>query len=136
MSRVPIHWYVVLLILAPALAVLLAAAVGLSPTQARVGPDGVAAMGLACGLSLLATILGSLPVAWAALSSPKHVKNLGFSASLFRLVILSLLAALAALLADLHLKTFLLWLGISYVVALAAEVVFLVLLIRKAEATN
>jgi hypothetical protein len=93
-------------------------------------------MGLACGLSLLATILGSVPVAWAALRSPKHVKNLGLSASLFRLVILSLLAALAALTAGVHLKTFLLWLGISYVVALCAEVVFLVLLIRKAEATN
>ena len=97
--------------LAPALAVLLAAAVGISPTKARVGPEGMLAMGLACGLSLLATVLGSVPVAWAALRSRKQVKNLGYGASLFRLVILTVLAALAALLVDLHLRTFLLWLG-------------------------
>jgi hypothetical protein len=51
-------------------------------------------------------------------------------------VILALLAVPTALLANLHLRTFLLWLGISYVVALCAEVVFLVLLIRKTEAIN
>lgn len=129
-------WHVAWVFLAPALAVLLAAIVGISPTKARVGPEGLEAMSLACGLSLLATVLGSVPVAWAALRSPKQVKNLGYGASLFRLVILTLLASLAALLVDVHLKTFLLWLGISYLVALCAEVVFLVLLIRKAEATN
>ncbi len=129
-------WHVAWVILAPAMAVLLAAVVGVSPTKARVGEAGLAAMGLACGLSVLATVLGSVPVAWAALRAPKHVKNLGYGASLFRLVILTLLAAVVALHADVHLKTFLLWLGISYLVALGAEVVFLVLLIRKAEAIN
>jgi hypothetical protein len=129
-------WYVTWVFLAPALAVLLAALVGVSPTKARVGPEGLAAMSLACGLSVLATVLGSVPVAWAALRSPKYVKNLGYGASLFRLVILTLLAVIAAVLVDLQLRTFLLWLGISYLVALCAEVVFLVLLIRKAEALN
>jgi hypothetical protein len=124
------------LILAPVLAVLLAAAVGAAPTRARVGPDGLVAMGVACGLSVVATILGSIPVAWAALRSPKQVQTLGYGASLFRLVILTLLAVPALVLMDLHLRTFLLWLGVSYVVALGAEVVFLVLLIRRMEAPN
>jgi hypothetical protein len=84
----------------------------------------------------MATILGSIPVAWAALRSPKHVQTLGYGASLARLVILALLAVLALLLVNLHVRAFLLWLGVSYVVALGAEVVFLVLLIRRTEAAN
>lgn len=122
--------------MAPVLAVLLAAAIGVSPTRARVGPDGVVAMAVACGLSVVATILGSVPVAWAALRSPKQVQTLGYGGSLFRLVVLTLLAVPALVLMDLHLRTFLLWLGVSYVVALGAEVVFLVLLIRRMEAPN
>jgi hypothetical protein len=100
------------------------------------GPDGLVAMGVACGLSAVATILGSIPVAWAALRSPKQVQTLGYGASLFRLVILTLLAVPALVLMNLQLRTFLLWLGVSYVVALGAEVVFLVLLIRRMEAPN
>jgi hypothetical protein len=122
--------------LAPVLAVLLAAVVGAAPTRARVGPDGLVAMSVACGLSALATVLGSVPVTWAALRSPKHVQTLGYSGSLFRLVILTFLAVPVLFLMDLHQRTFLLWLGVSYVVALGAEVVFLVLLIRKLEAPN
>lgn len=136
MGTVSTHWYVVWLILAPVAAVMLAALVGASPTRARIGPEGLVAMGVACGLSVVATILGSVPVAWAALRSPKHVSMLGYGGSLFRLIVLTLLAVPTLALMELHLRTFLLWLGVSYVVALCAEVVFLVLLIRKMEAPN
>jgi hypothetical protein len=135
-SAVSTYWYLAWLILAPVSAVFLAAIVGASPTRVRVGPDGLVAMSVACGLSVLATILGSIPVAWAALRSPKHIQAFGYGGSLFRLVILTLLAVPTLVLMDLHIRTFLLWLGVSYVVALGAEVVFLVLLIRKMEAPN
>ena len=121
------------LILAPVLAVLLAALLGAPPTVARVGRDGLVAMGVACALSVLATVLGSAPVAWAAIRSPKHVHTFGYSASLFRAVILAALATPTVLMPGLELRTFLLWIGISYVVALGAEVVFLVLVIRSSE---
>ncbi len=122
------------LILAPALAVLLAAVAGTPPTLALGGRDGLLAMGVACLLSVVATVLGSAPVAWATIRSPKHVHTLAYGASLFRALILAALATPTALMPGLALRTFLLWVGISYVVALGAEVVFLVLVVQSTDA--
>jgi len=124
---------VVWLFLAPILAVLLAALLGAPPTAARAGRDGLLAMGVACALSVVAIVLGSAPVAWAAIRSPKHVHTFGYGASLVRALILAALATPTALMPGLNLRPFLLWIGISYVVALGAEVVFLVLVIQSTE---
>ncbi len=91
-------------------------------------------MTVACGLSVVATVIGSVPAAWAASRSPKQLQNMAYGASLYRSVILAFLAAPTLYLGSLHRKSFLLWLGISYLVALGAETVVLALLIRRTEA--
>ncbi len=121
-------------ILAPTGAVLLALAVGFLPTRSLAGREGILAMAVGGGLSVLATILGSLPVVWAAIRSPQHLPALGLGASLFRVVALAVLAVPITILAELPVRPLLIWVGISYLVGLFAEVIVLVLLIKRLEA--
>lgn len=121
------------LVLAPILAVVVALAAGAMPTRALAGRAGLIAMGVACGMSALATILGSVPVIWAAFRSPQKVPTLALAATLLRVIVLAAMAAPVAVFAGLHLRALLLWVGISYVVALGAESLALVLLIRRME---
>lgn len=133
------------LALAPALAVLAAAAIGAMPTKMlasgkgppevvqATGTKALTAMGVACGMSILATVLGSLPAIWAALRSPDKLIALALGATVLRVAILAVLVVPVVIFSELPLLPFLLWVAISYAVALAAESVSLVLLIRRME---
>jgi len=133
------------LALAPVLAVLAAAMIGAMPTKSLGGGKGppevvaaasakaLTAMGVACGLSVLAAVLGSIPAIWAALRSPDKLIALALGSTVLRVAILVVLVVPVAIFSELPLLTFLLWVAISYAVALAAETVSLVLLIRRME---
>jgi len=133
------------LALAPVLAVLAAAAIGAMPTKAlasgkgppevvqAAGVKAMTAMGVACGMSILATVLGSVPAIWAALRSPDKLIALALGATVLRVAILAVLVVPVVIFSELPLLPFLLWVAISYAVALAAESVSLVLLIRRME---
>jgi hypothetical protein len=90
-------------------------------------------MGVGCGLSVLATVLGSVPVIWAALRAPSKVPTFALASTCLRVFALGAITAPVAILTDLEFRALLLWVAISYLVALGAEVVVLVLLIRRLE---
>ena len=81
----------------------------------------------------LRTDLGSVPVIWAALRAPSKVPTLALASTCLRVFALGAITAPVAILSDLGLRALLLWVAISYLVALGAEVVVLVLLIRRLE---
>ena len=122
------------LVLAPVLAVALGVAVGALPTRAVAGEPGLIAMIVAGGMSALAAVLGSLPAVWSALRMPEKLPAMALGATLLRLVALVAMAVPVAMLAALPRKPLLLWLAISYVLALAAESVALAMLIKRLEA--
>jgi len=126
--------YGIALIVAPTMAVLLAMAAGVVPTRSLGGHGAVTAMVVAGGMSVLATILGSIPVIWASLRSPEKVPTTALGATLLRVVLLGVMAAPVAAYGGLPLRALLLWVAISYLVALAAESVVVVLLIKRMEA--
>ncbi|MBN1344218.1 MAG: hypothetical protein JXQ73_16145 [Phycisphaerae bacterium] len=126
--------HVVWLILAPVLAVGAVAAAGALPTKSLAGREGLVAMGVGCGLSVLATILGSAPAAWAAIKNPEKLLVMALGATILRVIILVLLAVPVAAFAGLPSRAFLLWVGIAYLAALAGEIPMLVLLVRRTEA--
>ena len=126
--------YGVALIAAPTTAVLLAMAAGFVPTRSLGGHDAVTAMAIAGGMSVLATILGSIPVIWASLRSPEKVPTAALGATLLRVVLLGAMAAPVAAYGGLPLRPLLLWVAISYLVALGAESVVVILLVRRMEA--
>jgi hypothetical protein len=115
------------------LAVLLAGALGFAPTRSVGGDQAVLAMFVACGLSAIAAIAGSLPVALAAKRAPDKVPAAALGATMLRLSVLVVLAVPVAFLVELNLRALLVWVGISYLAALAAEVVALLPLVRRTE---
>ncbi len=122
------------LVLAPVLAVAVGVAVGAVPTRAAAGSSGLLAMVVAGGMSALAAVLGSIPAVWSALRMPEKLPAMALGATLLRLVVLVAMAVPVALLAALPRRPLLLWLAISYVLALAAESAALAMLIKRLEA--
>ncbi len=126
--------HIVGVVAAPVAVVALAAVAGAWPTARLAGSSGLAAMVAACAITAVATILGSSPVVWAVVKDPAKVLMAALAATLCRVMILVMIAAPVALASGLPTRTFLIWVAVSYVVALFAETVCLVLLIRRMEA--
>lgn len=91
-------------------------------------------MVVACVITAVATILGSAPVVWAAVKDTAKVPMAGLAATMCRVMILVLIAAPVVLAGGLANRPLLIWIAVSYIVALFAETVCLVLLIRRMEA--
>jgi hypothetical protein len=127
---------VVWLALAPILAVLAALAVGAMPTRTLGGGGAMAAMGVACGASILATVLGSLPVVWVARQDPTRVPAMVMGAVLLRMVLLAAIVGPIAAFSALPWRVLLLWVAISYLVALAGETLALTVFIRRMRANG
>jgi hypothetical protein len=90
-------------------------------------------MAVACGLSALAAILGSTPVIWSLVRSPDKLQLMALAATTLRAVVLVVMVVPVAALSGLNLRALLVWVGIGYVVALFAEILALVLVIRRME---
>lgn len=96
---------------------------GLTATRRLGGDEAVTAMLWGCGLSLLASAVGGLPQVLSGRSLQK-AGTLGLGALALRMGIM-LLGLLAILLStDISRRAFLLWVAISYLVLLIADVAF------------
>jgi uncharacterized membrane protein (DUF441 family) len=122
--------------LAPTLAVLAVFVAGAIPTRTLGGGSAVIAMGVACGASILATVLGSLPVVWAARHDPTRVPAMVMGAVLLRMVLLGAIVGPIAAFSALPWRTLLLWVAISYLAALAGETLALTGFIRRMRANG
>lgn len=105
-------------------------AAGYLPTRGAGGEAALAAMLLACGISLVGSAAGGVPIALAREGGLEGLKR--FVASMvLRLLLVAALAGLAVWLLDPLRKPFLLWLGMSYLVLLVADTGFAWRVLRR-----
>ena len=96
--------------------------IGYGPTRALGGERAIRAMFLGCGLSLLASALGAIPQALAKGRTAAEAGNL-FLMSLGVRMGVALLGALTIVLTtSTPQRPFLLWVAISYLIFLAADI--------------
>ena len=96
---------------------------GLAATRRLGGAEAVTAMFWGCGLSLLASAVGGLPQVLGGRSLQKSgALDLGSLALRMGITLLGLLAILLS--TDISRRAFLLWVAISYLVLLIADVAF------------
>lgn len=122
-----------------ALVVTVAGALGLVgyPATLRLGPPGgVTAMGVALGISVIASALGGVPLLLLAASTPAQRLNLVLGAMLVRLLAALLLGVAAALSGWLTTGPLLIWLAVSYLVLLAVDTAYAVSAATGAAATE
>jgi len=109
------------LLLSTGVAVVLALA-GVLPTRKLAGESGLIAMAAGCGVSLLASWLGSLPIVVGSGQNAYGQAVLGSMAIRFFVVLAGTLVL--ALGTELARAPFLTWVGISYVVLLVVDTRF------------
>ena len=96
------------------------AAVGWKPTQGMVGSGGIEAMLAGCGISLLASLLGALPVTWSRGKGPQAVQMV-LVAMVTRLGVVAILTTLMILSGRFLPMPLLLWVGLSHVALLIID---------------
>ena len=128
------HYYLIM-IAASVLCGLALLGIGYFPTLRVTGSDGVTAMFVGVAVSVLATALGSLPVAFALVGPPDKVPLAILGATCVRfLVVLVLVAPLAYF--DVVLRVpFVLWVAISYLVLLLVDTLNAVFNLRSLRET-
>lgn len=105
------------------------AAIGYLPTRSAAGAEGVVAMLLACGASLVGSAVGAVPIALAR-TPEESLKR--FTASMaLRLLVVAVLAGAALWFLTPARRPFLLWLAISYLVLLVADTRFAQAVLRR-----
>lgn len=98
-------------------------AIGYLPTRSVAGSAGVSAMLTAVAATVLASVIGGVPILLARLRGEIKPQTVMVS-MVVRLVVVVLLAASLGLAKDLPLTPFLLWLGISYLLLLVIDTLF------------
>lgn len=109
----------------------LGVAVGLSlagflPTRKLAGAAGLTAMAAGCGVSLLASWLGALPIVMASRNDPKALGSAVMGAMAIRFFVVLLGTLVLALGTEVARAPFLVWVGISYGVLLVVDTRFVV----------
>jgi hypothetical protein len=117
------------------LAVAIAAALillGWQPTENLAGATGATAMVAGCSISLLASLLGALPVAFGDLSGALAT-TWNLAATLIRLTV-AVLGAVAVLLAgDFQPEPLLVWVALSHLALLAVDTRFALRAVQRAK---
>lgn len=106
-------------------------AAGYLPTRAAGGPQALAAMALACAVSLVGSALGGLPIALAGDGGGLEGLKRFVASMVLRLLVVAVLAGLVIWLLGPVRKPFLLWLALSYLVLLAADTGFAWVVLRR-----
>ncbi len=105
---------------------LVLALVGFLPTRKLSGDSGLIAMTAGCGVSLLASWLGAVPVVMLSRGGAKTLAPAVMGAMAIRFLVVLVGTLVLALGTDLAKTPFLLWIGISYVVLLVVDTRFAV----------
>jgi len=107
-------------------AALLVALAGFLPTRKLAGEPGLMAMAAGCGVSLVASWLGALPIAIAAGSDGKAFASALLGSMALRFLVVLAGTLVLALGTEVARTPFLVWVGISYVVLLVVDTRFAV----------
>ncbi len=126
-----------LLVLAGVVA--LAVGLGYAPTRGRWGPEGLASMWAAAVICLAAAVAAVLPLIIVGFRSPTYVGQAALGGTVIRLLLTGLLGVGYQLWTDVHLKSFLAWLTVLYLLLLVVETVMSLVIVRtrwRAPATD
>jgi len=126
-----IRRFVSFLLLSTGVAVVLAL-VGVLPTRKLAGDSGLIAMAAGCGVSLLASWLGSLPIVVGGGAGDKAYGQAVVGSMAIRFLVVLLGALVLVLGTDLPRAPFLTWIGISYVVLLVVDTRFAIRTLQPA----
>lgn len=107
--------------------------VGYPATRRLGGEGGVEAMVVACAVSVVASAVGALPVAFGSGATPADRLNRTLGAMVARLFVALLLGAAAALSGWLATGPLLIWLVISYLALLILDTVYALRVLRDPE---
>lgn len=96
--------------------------IGAAPTRHLGGSSGIRAMWLACGLTVLASTVGALPVTLARRSPRKEqLVTVLMGSMALRLCLVVVLAVATVLAGSIERKPFLLWIALSYLALLPLD---------------
>ncbi len=101
-------------------------AVGFLPTRKLAGDSGLIGMAAGCGVSLLASWLGAVPIVMASRGDAKALGLVVMGSMAIRFLVVLVGTLVLALGTDVAKTPFLLWIGISYVVLLVVDTRFAV----------
>ena len=101
-------------------------ALGYLPTKRLGGPGAVSAMLAGCAISLVASIVGSIPIIVASRGPGRQMPTAVMLSTALRLMVVLALALSAALSGWFERAPLLVWVAISYVLLLATDTVFAV----------
>ena len=100
--------------------------VGFLPTRKLAGADGLWALLAACGVSLLGSWCGAVPMALVAVGDKAAVATAALGAMSVRFMVVVMGALAVSLGTDMERAPFLIWVGISYLVLLVVDTLFAV----------
>jgi len=109
------------------------AAVGAVPTLRQAGQAGLVAMGAGIGITMIASILAALPIAYSRAPTPASRQIAFMGAIAARMFATLILFAVLVLTKSVATRPFAIWTGVSYLVLLAIETVTAIRLIKRRE---
>jgi hypothetical protein len=114
-----------------ALVVVATAAIGYSPTQDRWGADGVDGMIAVAAICLGSALVALIPLAFVAPRYPDYIGQAALGATVIRLLLT--MGALVAyqVLKQPHMASFLFWAPVFYLLLLAIETTFGVIMVKR-----
>jgi len=111
--------------------VAIAVGIGYTPTRVRWGAEGTGSMWAAVVICLSAALAAALPLLIVALRWPAYVGQAAFGGTAMRLLLTGLLAVgYQVVWTDVHLRSFLTWLLVLYLLLLVVETVIGVVMVR------
>lgn len=116
-----------------AMAVVVAA--GSYPTYRLAGTEGLRSMAAAAALSLVALLIGLLPIAWAWNSPPPERLKAMLISMAVRLAVVLVLSLAVVFSGWLHPAALLIWVAISYIAGLGGESAMLALTTHRSQRT-
>jgi len=119
--------YVVALLAVAAAAVL----IGKQPTQSHWGAVGVTSMHAAVGMCMIAALIAAVPIAIATGKRSSYAPQACLGGTVLRLLITMGLAMAYQSTAQVHMRSFLSWLVIAYLLFLAVETALTVFVVRR-----
>lgn len=135
-NRSPASKYVLQLLVLAVLLTVAMVAVGYVPTKRLGGPGAVTAMLAGCVISLVASVVGCIPIVLASRGPKQKMPPAVMLATALRFLVVLILALSAALSGWFERAPLLVWVGISYVVLLVADTIYAVRLIGPAETSE
>lgn len=123
------HYYLTM-IAASVLCGLALLGIGYFPTLRITGGDGLTAMLVGVAVSVVATAMGSLPIALALTGPPDKVPIAILGATCVRFLVVLMLVAPLAYFEVVRQVPFVLWVAISYLVLLVADTLNAVFILR------